>query len=154
MRNCDPIDAVLDLIVEERGAVNMLEFNQSEENLRQTLTHPLSNVISDGFYVNGRPHPRRHGSFPELLGRVCREKMWMPLAEAIRKITSRPAERFGLSDRGLIRRGYRADVVVFDAERIGSPATYDDPEQPPVGIRCVMRDGVVTAGAPSSRVLS
>jgi dihydroorotase/N-acyl-D-amino-acid deacylase len=149
MRGCEPIDVVLDLIVEERGAVNMLEFNQSEENLRQTLTHPLSNVISDGFYVNGRPHPRLHGTFPELLGRVCRDKAWMSLPDAIRKITSRPAERFGLTDRGLVRSGYRADLVVFDAERIGSPATYDVPEQAPVGIRHVIRDGAFTVGAPS-----
>jgi dihydroorotase/N-acyl-D-amino-acid deacylase len=149
MRGCEPIDVVMDLIVEERGAVNMLEFNQSEENLRQTLAHPLSNVISDGFYVNGRPHPRLHGTFPELLGRVCRDQNWMPLAEAIRKITSRPAERFGLTDRGLVRSGYRADLVVFDAERIGSPATYDDPERAPVGVLCVLREGAFTVGAPS-----
>ena len=82
MRGCEPIDVVLDLLVEERGAVNMLEFNQSPENLRQTLTHPLSNIISDGFYVNGRPHPRLHGTFPELLGGICREKRWMELPEA------------------------------------------------------------------------
>jgi N-acyl-D-amino-acid deacylase len=148
MRGYEPIDVVLNLLLEDRGAVNMLEFNQSRENLRQTLTHPLSNVISDGFYVNGRPHPRLHGTFPELLGRVSRDDAWMPLPEAIRKITSRPAERFGLSDRGLVRPGYRADLVVFDAERIGSPATYEQPEQAPVGIRHVVRGGEFTAGGP------
>lgn len=140
-RGCEPIDAVLDLLLEERGAVNMLEFNQSEANLRETLTHPLSNIISDGFYVNGRPHPRLHGTFPHLLGSICREKRWMELPEAVHKITGRPAERFGLHDRGLLRAGYAADLVVFDAGRIGSPATYENPEQAPQGIEYVIRGG-------------
>jgi dihydroorotase/N-acyl-D-amino-acid deacylase len=140
-RGCEPIDAVFDLLVEERGAVNMLEFNQSEENLRQALTHPLSNVISDGFYVSGRPHPRLNGTFPRLLGWACREKGWMSLPEAVRKITGRPAERFGLRDRGLVREGMAADLVVFDAERVGSPATYAAPERGPEGIRLVLRGG-------------
>jgi len=147
-RGCEPIDVVLDLLVEERGAVNMVAFNQSQENLRQTLTHPLANIISDGFYVNGRPHPRLNGTFPELLGGVCREKGWMELPEAIRKITSRPAERFGLRGRGTIAPGYQADLVVFDSARIGSPATYDQPEQPPEGIHYVIRDGKFTVRTP------
>lgn len=152
MRAREPIDVVLDLLVEERGAVNMLEFNQSRENLRQTLTHPLSNIISDGFYVTGRPHPRLHGTFPELLGGICREKRWMDLPEAIRKITSRPAERFALCGRGRIESGYYADLVVFDAARIGSPATYASPEQPPEGIHYVLREGCVTirSGKPAA----
>lgn len=140
-RGCEPIDAVFDLLIEERGAVTMLEFNQSEANLRETLTHPLSNVISDGFYVSGRPHPRLHGTFPHLLGWACREKRWMDLPEAIHKITGRPAERFGLRDRGLVRAGYAADVAVFDPQTVGSPATYENPERPPEGIRLVMREG-------------
>ncbi len=144
MRGCEPIDVVLDLLVEERGTVNMLEFNQSEENLRQTLTHPFSNVISDGFYVTGRPHPRLHGAFAELLGGVCREKRWMELPEAVRKVTSAPAERFRLRGRGQVEPGYYADLVVFDAARVGSPATFDRPEQPPEGIHYVMREGRIT----------
>ena len=144
MRESEPIDVVLDLLVEEKGAVNMLEFNQSLDNLRQTLTHPLSNIISDGFYVRGRPHPRLHGTFAELLGGICREKNWMKLPEAVRKITSRPAERFGLRGRGRIAAGYYADLVVFDAARIGSPATYERPAQPPAGIHYVLREGRIT----------
>jgi N-acyl-D-aspartate/D-glutamate deacylase len=143
-RGCAPIDAVLDLLLEENGAVNMLEFNQSPDNLRQTLSHPLSNVISDGFYVTGRPHPRLHGAFAELLGGVCREKRWMDLPEAVRKVTSLPAERFGLRGRGRIETGYYADLVVFDPARIASPATYEQPEQPPEGVHWVMREGRIT----------
>jgi len=146
-RGCQPIDAVLDLLLEECGAVNMLEFNQSLENLRQTVTHPLSNIISDGFYVNGRPHPRLHGAFAEFLGGVCREKRWLELPEAVRKITSRPAERFGLAGRGRVSEGCIADLVVFDPETVGSPATYDRPEQPPRGIHYVLSAGKLTVRA-------
>jgi N-acyl-D-amino-acid deacylase len=142
-RGCEPIDAVFDLLIEERGAVNMLEFNQSEDNLRETLTHPLSNIISDGFYVSGRPHPRLPGTFPHLLGWAVREKRWLDLPEAVRKITGQAADRFGLRDRGYVRAGYVADLAVFDAETVGSPATYENPERPPEGIRLVLRAGAV-----------
>jgi dihydroorotase/N-acyl-D-amino-acid deacylase len=140
-RGCAPVDVMLDLLIAERGAVNMLCFNQSEENLRQTLTHPLSNIISDGFYVKGRPHPRLHGTFPFLLGTVCRGRGWMPLEQAIHKITGRPAERYRIRDRGRIAAGCFADLAVFDAGVIDSPATYETPELPPVGIRYVFRNG-------------
>ena len=139
-----PVDAMLELLLAERGAVNVVSFNQSEDNLRALLTHPLCSVISDGFYVRGLPHPRLHGTFPELLGGVVREKRWMTLEEAIHKITAKPAARLRLNDRGLLRRGYRADVVVFDPERVGSPATYSEPERDPAGIVAVVKGGEVT----------
>ena len=141
-RGCEPMDAMFDLLVEERGAVNMLEFNQSEENLRQTLTHPLSMIISDGFYVKGRPHPRLHGTFPELLGGICREKRWMDLPEAIHKITA--ASRRALRLRGPRPHrspGYRADIGGFRRGRASAAAPLTtNPQQPPVGIHCVLRD--------------
>ena len=149
-RGVEPVEAMFDLLVEERGAVNILEFNQSEENLRQTLTHPLASIVSDGFYVTGRPHPRLHGTFPELLGTYCREKRWLGLAEAVRKITAAPAERFGFTDRGRIAPGLRADVTVFDAARIASRATYENPRQAPVGIHCVLRAGEFTVPPPGA----
>ncbi len=143
LRNREPIEAAFDLLEEERGEVLILEFNQSEDNLRRTLSHPLSIVISDGFYVRGRPHPRLHGAFAQLLGNVCRDKNWMPLAEAIRKVTAFPAERFGIRDRGRLERGFHADIVVFDPATVGSPATYDNPAVPPTGIRLVLRNGCI-----------
>ena len=82
MHGTSPEDATIDLLIEERGDVNFVSFNQSEENLRRTLTHPFSNIISDGFYVRGRPHPRLYGTFPCLLGSVCRARGWMSLEEA------------------------------------------------------------------------
>jgi dihydroorotase/N-acyl-D-amino-acid deacylase len=73
-RGCPPMDVLIHLIIEERGDVKMLSFNQSEENLRLSLTHPLAIAISDGYYVKGRPHPRLHGTFPLLLGTMRRKR--------------------------------------------------------------------------------
>jgi N-acyl-D-amino-acid deacylase len=146
-RGCEPVDAMIDLLIEEGGQVNMLSFNQSEENLRLSLTHPLAIVISDGFYVNGKPHPRLYGTFPFLLGEISRNRKWLTLEDAVRKITSAPAERFHMPGRGVLQAGAFADVTVFDAERVASPATYDDPELPPVGIQYVFREGRLMAGA-------
>jgi N-acyl-D-amino-acid deacylase len=140
-RGREPVEAALDLLLEERGEVTILEFNQSEDNLRTLLTHPLANVVSDGFYVKGRPHPRLHGTFPYLLGEICRKRGWMPLAEGVRKITDLPARRFGIAQRGRIERGWFADLTVFDAGKIASAASYENPEVAPTGIRYVFRNG-------------
>ena len=98
-------------------------------------------IISDGFYVKGRPHPRLHGTFPLLLGEFVRRRRWLTLEDAIHKITLRPASRFGLAERGCLRAGWLADITVFDPEAIDSTATYEAPELPPVGIRRVFRAG-------------
>lgn len=142
-RGCGAAETVLDLIAEERAAINVISFNQSEQNLRQLLTHPLCSVISDGFYVSGKPHPRLHGTFPELLGSVVRERRWMALETAVHKITAKPAARLGLRDRGRLAEGCLADITVFDPARVASRATYQDPKSDPAGIRLVMREGQV-----------
>jgi N-acyl-D-amino-acid deacylase len=140
-RGARPIDAALDLLLEEDGAVNMLCFNQSEQNLRATLSHPLASIISDGFYVDGRPHPRLFGTFPRFLGSYVRDHGLMELEEGVRKMTGAPAQRFGMADRGIIAPGKRADVVVFDAGAIGSSADYENPRRPPEGISQVLING-------------
>lgn len=141
-RDCEPIEALLDVLLEEKGVVNMISFNQSEDNLRRSLTHPLATVISDGFYVKGRPHPRLHGTFPFLVGTVSRDRGWLSLPEAIHKISQKPANRYGVCDRGVLRVGAIADVTVFDPRTVDSPANYEHPDLPPVGIREVFRNGV------------
>ena len=141
-RSIEPMEVVFRLIEEERGAVNILQHNQSEENLRVNLAHPLAIVISDGFYVSGRPHPRLYGTFPEFLARSQRDPAWLPLERAIHKISGAPARRFGITQRGELRPGYVADITVFDPNRIASRATYTDPRQRPEGIVHVFRDGV------------
>jgi N-acyl-D-amino-acid deacylase len=147
IRGIPPVRVVLQLLADNEGSVNMVSFNQSEDNLRKSLQHPLSLIITDGFYVRGRPHPRLSGTFPLLLGTFVREKRWLTLEDAVRKITGFPAERFGFSNRGVLKPGYAADITVFDAEKIASPASYDRPQEPPVGIRWVFRNGEVLEGA-------
>ena len=143
LRGRDAAETALDLVREERGAVNIVSFNQSEGNLRQLLTHPLCSVISDGFYVSGKPHPRLHGTYPELLGTIVRERGWMSLAEAIHKITAKPAARLNLRDRGAIAAGYAADLTIFDPARVASRATYETPAVDPVGIAKVIKGGEI-----------
>jgi dihydroorotase/N-acyl-D-amino-acid deacylase len=140
-RGVGPAEAVLGLLDEEEGDVNMLCFNQSAENLQASLQHPFATIISDGFYVKGRPHPRLHGTFPLLLGTYSRDKRWLSLSEAVHKITAKPARRYSLKDRGVLAPGYFADIVAFRADAIDSPATYESPEQAPLGICEVFRNG-------------
>jgi dihydroorotase/N-acyl-D-amino-acid deacylase len=121
----------------------VISFNQSEENLRDLITHPLCSIISDGFYVKGKAHPRLYGTFPELLGTVVREKAWLSLPEAIHKITGKPAARLNLTDRGLLKKGYLADLTIFDPNRIASRSTYDTPALDPLGIVKVLKSGQV-----------
>jgi dihydroorotase/N-acyl-D-amino-acid deacylase len=140
-RGQEPVETVLDLLIEERGAVNVLEINQSDANLRQAISHPLASVISDGFYVKGRPHPRLYGTFPHLLGGICRDRGWLSLTQGIHKITGQPARRFGIEERGRLVAGYFADITIFDPASVGSPASYENPCLPPLGIRYVFRNG-------------
>ena len=136
-----PVDAIFSLLRAEQGNVNILAFNQCDENLQKLLTHPLCSVISDGFYVKGKPHPRLYGTFPFLLGEVVRERRWMPLERAIHKITAQPAARFSMARQGLLAPGYFADITVFDPINIASGATYAAPETAPTGIVHCFRRG-------------
>jgi len=131
----------MDLIAEESGAVNMISFNQSEPNLRELLTHEMCSVISDGFYVDGKPHPRLYGTFPTLMGEVVRNRKWMTLEQAVWKVTSKPLARLRVGNRGLLRPGFAANVTVFDPKTISGPADYDEPERAPIGIRHVFLHG-------------
>ncbi|MGC1490454.1 MAG: amidohydrolase family protein, partial [Candidatus Acidiferrum sp.] len=131
-RGKEPVDVVLDMLEEEQGDVAMLCFNQSAENLKASLQHPIATIISDGFYVKGRPHPRLHGTFPLLLGTYARQKGWLSLAEAVHKITGKPAARYGIEDRGVLAASCFADIVLFREDAIDSLATYESPERSPV----------------------
>jgi N-acyl-D-aspartate/D-glutamate deacylase len=122
----------------------------SETNLERILSHPFGMVCSDGggFAIDGptrrgSPHPRGAGSFPRVLGRYVRERKALTLASAIRKMTSMPASRIRLSDRGRLAAGLAADVVVFDPSTVADKATFDAPFQYPAGINVVIVNGVV-----------
>jgi len=138
---CDPAEFAFDLLASERAQVTIVSFNQSESNLRELLAHPLCSVISDGLYVRGRPHPRLYGTFPFLLGEISRDRGWLSLAEAVHRITARPAARFHFAGRGRLAPGFQADLVLFDPLTIAGPATYDAPTTAPLGIRMVLLDG-------------
>jgi N-acyl-D-amino-acid deacylase len=128
----------------------MLGHAMSEDNLEKILSHPLGMVCSDGggFAIDGptrrgSPHPRGAGTFPRVLGRYVRERKALTLAQAIKKMTSQPAARVRLRDRGTLAPGMAADVVIFDAATVADRATFDAPFQYPVGINVVIVNGVV-----------
>jgi len=147
----EPYQATIALLERNRGRVDMAGFAMSEENLERILAHPLGMVCTDGgaFALEGptrrgSPHPRGAGSFPRVLGRYVRERRILTLAEAIRKMTSVPADRVRLFDRGRLLPGNAADVVVFDPTRIADTATFERPFQYPRGISLVIVNGTVT----------
>jgi N-acyl-D-amino-acid deacylase len=143
-RGTDPETAVMDILLEQEGNVNIVEHCQSLENLHALLAHPLAVVITDGVYTRGRSHPRLYGTFPLLLGDLVRERKWLSLEEAIHKVSGRPAEIFNMRERGRIAKGYVADITVFDPEAVSTGATYEKPDVAPSGIRSVYRGGTLT----------
>jgi N-acyl-D-amino-acid deacylase len=112
-----------------------------EDDMRRILSHPATMIGSDGLPNDSQPHPRLWGAFPRVLGRYCREQNLFSLPEAIYKMTAMTAERFAIPQRGRIREGYYADLVLFDPERIIDMATFDDPMRPAVGIQHVWVNG-------------
>jgi N-acyl-D-amino-acid deacylase len=121
-----------------------------EEDMRRILRHPATMIGSDGLPNDPRPHPRLWGTFPRVLGRYCREEKLFSLPEAIYKMTGLPAQRFGLAQRGRVREGYYADLVLFDPEKIADTATYSNPIQPAVGIAGVWVNGSLSYTAKGS----
>ncbi len=140
-QNKNPIDAVCDLLAEENLAVTMISFYGSEEVLKKVLSHPQATIGSDGIY-GGKTHPRLYGSYPKFLKEYVREKKFMTLPQAVRKITSFPAQILGIPDRGVLREGCWGDVVLFDPKTIADTATYEQPAQYPIGIPYVFVNGV------------
>ena len=115
--------------------------SMSEEDVRAILKHPRTMIGSDGLPNDPRPHPRLWGTFPRVLGRYTRELKLFSLPEAVRKMTGLPAERFGFSRRGLVRQGFYADLVLFDAEIIRDTASFEDPIRPADGVLSVWVNG-------------
>ena len=118
--------------------------SMSEDDVRAILKHPRTMIGSDGLPNDPRPHPRLWGTFPRVLGHYSRDHGLFSLPEAVRKMTGLPAARFGISDRGLIREGHYADLVLFDAETVSDTATFDDPIRPAQGILSVWVNGVLS----------
>jgi N-acyl-D-amino-acid deacylase len=147
-KGMQPVDAALDIIISEEARAGAIFFSMCEENLSRFLSLPYVMIGSDssvrsfsGKTFWGKPHPRGFGSFPRFIGRYVRDEGLIGLPEAIRRVTALPAEVFGLRERGHLKKGYYADIVVFDYNGISDKATFKDPFQAPAGIRHVFVNG-------------
>ncbi len=163
-RGLSPVDFVIDLLIEENLAVETIFFSMNEDNLRKILSLKGCMIGSDssvrGFRgMDGKPHPRAFGSFPRFIGKYAIREGLMPLKEAIFKSTMLPALTFGIKNRGVLRDGNFADIVLFDVERIIDRAEYADPFRAPEGIEYVFVNGLPAmergklAGSRSGRVV-
>jgi N-acyl-D-aspartate/D-glutamate deacylase len=145
----DPLDALCDLLISEGGSAEAVYFSMSESDVELAMKQPWLGVGSDGVAVSpamtfiGRPHPRFYGTFPRVLAVYVREKKVLTLPDAIRKMTSFPAQITGLMDRGLLRPGMAADITVFDPKTVADKATFQNPLLYPMGIRYVIVNGMV-----------
>jgi N-acyl-D-amino-acid deacylase len=155
----DAVDAICDLLLAEDLRVAQVTTGPWSETLPRFVRHPVGMVGTDSTFLGEKPSPRTYGSFPRILGQFVRDEQLLSLEEAVRKMTSAPAARLGLTDRGLLRDGYTADLVVFDPARVRSNATYENPRQYPDGIEYVavngqlVVDGGVHTGALPGRAL-
>lgn len=156
----DPPGFVFDLLISQQARVTMILHSMSEADVSRVLAWEGAMIGSDGIPLPGKPHPRWAGTSPRVLGRYAREQGVFDLATAIRKLTSLPAERFGLADRGVVAPGKAADLVVFDAGSVLDLATFEEPLLSPAGLTEVMVNGRLAVaggeltGAKAGRVLS
>lgn len=147
-RSADPADTMLDLLVEAEGNVHSINFSMSENNLRAVLRHPAVMVGSDGEarvphgpLGEGKAHPRSYGTFPRVLAKYVREEGVLTLPQAVLKMTGLSAQRLGLTDRGRLQAGMKADLVLFNPATVRDRATFAEPYQYPEGIAYVYVNG-------------
>lgn len=157
----DPYDIYFDLVVEEKMEAGIIIFMMDDEDIERILKDPGTMIGSDGApgFGTDKPHPRMTGTFPRVLGRYARDKGVITLEDAVRKMTSLPAQTFRLHEKGVLRPGMDADLVVFDPQAIIDKSTFEDPLQPPEGIGWVIVNGEIAAadgkitGATSGKVM-
>jgi N-acyl-D-amino-acid deacylase len=165
-RGSTPEQTAMDLVVEDDSRVGTVYFLMSEDNVRRQVALPWLSFGSDGEslapegdFLKSNPHPRAYGNFARLLGRYVREEQRLPLSEAIRKMTSLPADNLRLDRRGRIAPGHHADLVVFDPRTITDHATFEQPHRYSTGVKHVFVNGVQVlsdgehTGAKPGRVL-
>ncbi|MEO8510854.1 MAG: D-aminoacylase [Chloroflexota bacterium] len=141
-RGVDAVDVICDLLLDENLGVNQVTAGPWGRTLAPFIAHPFGMVGTDSTFVAAKPSPRTYGSFPRILGQFVRDEALFSLPEAVRKMTSAPAARLGLRDRGTLRDGAHADIVVLDPATVRSNATYDEPRRYPTGIDHVIVNGV------------
>lgn len=149
MRGQDPIETVMDLVVEDRSRIGTVYFMMDEQNVEKQIRQPWVSFGSDaasmapeGVFLKSSTHPRAYGNFARLLGKYVREEGVISLAEAVRRLSGLPATNLGLDHRGFIKQGMFADVVVFDPQTIADRATFEQPHQYSVGVKHVLVNGV------------
>ena len=141
MMGVDEVDAVCDLLLDEDLQTSYVAAGPNGTTLPDFVKHPLSMVGSDALLIGDYPSPRTYGTFPVILSEFVREERSMSLENAIRKMTSFPSQRLGIPDRGILRNGMKADIVVFDPQTIKAPATRHQPKQFPIGVEYVIVNG-------------
>jgi len=142
-RNVTTAQLICDLLLEEELEISFLIHTGHEADVQNIMSHPAQMVGSDGLHLPGKMHPRLYGTFARYPGRYVRELKVLTIEEAIRKMTSFPAQRVGLKDRGFLKVGMAADVMMFDPDKVQDLATYDEPTQYPEGIPYVIVNGVI-----------
>ncbi len=147
-RGVSPVEAALELIEIERGRAYMILFMMDEADLQRVLVHPQVMIGSDGSALathgelgQGKPHPRSYGTFPRVLARYWRDERLLSLEQAVHKMTGLPAKKLGLKDRGVVRVGARADLVVFNGKTVTDLATYEEPHRYAAGVEYVLVNG-------------
>ncbi|HVH60347.1 MAG TPA: D-aminoacylase [Candidatus Sulfotelmatobacter sp.] len=149
MRGKDPVETIMDLVLEDRSRIGTVYFMMDEENVKKQIRQPWVSFGSDaasmapeGVFLKSSTHPRAYGNFARLLGKYVREEKVIPLTEAVRRLSGLPATNLGLDHRGFLEPGMFADVVVFDPDTITDVATYEKPQQYSVGVKHVFVNGV------------
>jgi N-acyl-D-amino-acid deacylase len=162
LRGVTPAEAAIDLVIEDGSRVEVIYFLMTEENIVKKIRLPYMSFGSDaaspaieGIFLDSSPHPRAYGNFARLLGKYVREEQVIPLAEAIHRLTGLTADKLRLQERGYLRPGHYADVVVFDPATIADRATFEEPHRYAVGVdhvwvngEQVLRDGEHTGATP------
>jgi N-acyl-D-amino-acid deacylase len=149
LRRKDEIETMLDLVLEARSRIQVVTFTMSEENIKKEMRQPwvsfgsdASSMAAEGMFLESSTHPRAYGNFARVLGKYVREEKVITLQEAVRRLSGLPAANLGLDHRGLLKKGYFADVVVFDPKTVADKATYEAPHQYAVGMKHVFVNGV------------
>jgi len=142
LKRLDPAEAALELLAQEELAVGMIMHHMDERDVINIMKHPSGSFITDGL-LGGKPHPRVYGTFPRILGRYVREKRVLSLEEAVRKMTSLPAEKLRLKNKGCLAENYDADITIFNFDTVVDNATYEEPRKFPTGIEWVVVNGKI-----------
>jgi N-acyl-D-amino-acid deacylase len=162
MRGISPEEAAMDLVVADSSRIGTVYFLMSEENVKRQIALPwvafdsdAGSMAPEGLFLNTNPHPRAYGNFARLLGKYVRDEQVIPLEEAVRSLTSFPADNLRLRKRGRLQAGYFADLAIFDPEAIQDHATFEEPHQYATGMvhvfvngEQVLRDGGHTGAKP------